>query len=105
MKARYLVLATLLTGGYVQADDSTGHSGKASKHSAIAASQGTAVSVAVGSAVMASPIVISGAAVSAAHEASHKQDTPNRLVITETVITVDAAPNVAITARQTDKKE
>ena len=105
MKAKFLVLAVLLTSGYVQADDSVGHSGKASKHSALAASQATAVSVAVGSAVVAAPVVISGAAVSAAHDASHKHDSPQTLIITDTVITVDAAPNEAMATRQTGDKE
>ena len=105
MKARYMVLAALLASGYVQADDSVGHSAKGSKHSAIAASQGAAVSVAVGSAVIAAPVVLSEAAVSAAHDASHKHDAPETLIITDTVITVDAAPDIAITHRQTDDKE
>ena len=105
MKARYMVLATLLAAGYAQADDSVGHSAKGSKHSAIAVSQGAAVSVAVGSAVVAAPVILSGSAVSAAHDASHKHDAPTTLIVTDTVITVDAAPDVAITQRQAGDRE
>lgn len=105
MKANNVVLVLLLASGYVQADDSVGHSAQASKHSAIAASQATAVSAAIGSAVVAAPVIMSAAAASALHDASHQNDAPQTLIITDTVITVDAPPNEAMTHRQAGDKE
>jgi hypothetical protein len=107
-----LMLVTALTTATLSsntfADDSVTHSGKASKHSVLASSQGLATTASVASAVVAVPVVVTGSAIvatgsviaesaesvakSARHDSS--SDTSNEpIVITETIITADPAPN------------
>lgn len=100
------------------ADDSIDHSGKASKHSALAASEGLATTASVASAVVAVPVILTGSVVIAGsavvesavdesarnvHAASHQSSVDNNqpLVITETIITADPAPNKVIATTNT----
>ena len=95
------------------ADDSVTHSGKASKHSVLASSGSVATTASVASAVVAVPVVATGSVMVASgnalaesaessqrrHKAMHANES---LVITETIITVDPAPNqVKITTQTT----
>ena len=57
-----LLSSALLTHSTL-ADDSIHHSGKASKHSALAASEGLATTASVASAVVAVPVVLTGSVV------------------------------------------
>ena len=115
-----LMLAALLSSALlthsVIADDSFDHSGKASKHSALAASEGLATTASVASAVVAVPVVLTGSVVVAGsavaesavnesarnlHQASHQSSVAHNqpLVITETIITADPAPNQVVTTK------
>jgi len=111
-----LLSSALLTHS-VMADDSIDHSGKASKHSALATSEGLATTASVASAV-AVPVILTGSAVVAGsavaesvidessrsiHEASHQSSVDNNqpLVITETIITADPAPNKVVATTNT----
>lgn len=94
------------------ATESTYHSGQASKHSAIATSQGMASTAKVASAVMVAPVVaaagvslVAGSVISeagdalldsakASHANSHHQH--HTLIVTELTITADPAPNQVI---------
>ena len=102
-----LVLTLTVTSVTVQANDSTQHSGQASKHSVLAVSHGVVSTAKVASAVVAVPLVIAGSValtgvvVSANAGASIVDATSNHthygpLVITETTITADPAPNKVI---------
>ncbi len=95
------------------ADDSVDHSAKASKHSVLAGAEGLASTATVASAVVAVPVVLTGSVVVAAgsavaesahsvassahhsHKNSHQRALNHNapLVVTETVITADPAPN------------
>lgn len=108
-----LVIATLMShtmlSATVLADDSVTHSGKASKHSALASTHSLKTTATVGSAVVAAPIIITGASVLATgsvvedslndskrrqvHVHHHHHQT---LEVTDTIITVDPAPNKAV---------
>lgn len=107
-----LLSSALLTHS-VMADDSIDHSAKASKHSALAASEGLATTASVASAVVAVPVILTGSAVVAGsavaesvigessrsiHGASHQLSVDNNqpLVITQTIITADPAPNKVV---------
>jgi hypothetical protein len=110
-----LMLTALLSSALLthsaMADDSIDHSGKASKHSALAASEGLATTASVASAVVAVPVVLTGSAVVAGsavnesarnlHQASHQSSVADNqpLVITETIITADPAPNQVVTTK------
>ena len=117
-----LMLTALLSSALLihpaMADDSVHHSGKASKHSALAASEGLATTASVASAVVAVPVVLTGSVVVAGsavaesaidvstrniHEASHQSSVDNNqpLVITETLVTADPAPNKVVTTTNT----
>lgn len=115
-----LLSSALLTHS-VFADDSINHSGKASKHSALAASEGLATTASVASAVVAVPVVLTGSVVMAGsaltesvvdesahslhranlHRASHQSSVAHNqpLVVTETIITADPAPNQVVTTK------
>ena len=110
-----LLSSALLTHSAL-ADDSINHSGKASKHSALAASEGLATTASVASAVVAVPVVLTGSVVVAGsaltesvvdesthalHRASHQSSVAHNqpLVITETIITADPAPNQVVTTK------
>ena len=101
-------LSSALCVNAVYADDSVTHSGKASKHSVLAASEGLASTATVASAVVAAPIIVTGSVVLATGSViaesadsiaqsrhSHTSNTHHNgpLVITETIITADPAPN------------
>ncbi|MDB2330819.1 hypothetical protein N9V74_03810 [Alteromonas sp.] len=86
------------------ADDSVNHSGEASKHSALAASEGLRTTASVASAVVAVPVLLTGSVVVAAGSAiaesaesasqsTHHSHDNAPIVITETIITADPAPN------------
>ncbi|MEQ3640123.1 MAG: hypothetical protein ABNH03_10220 [Alteromonas sp.] len=115
-----LMLTALLSSALLThcalADDSINHSGKASKHSALAASEGLATTASVASAVVAVPVVLTGSVVVAGsaltesvvdesahslHRASHQSSVAHNqpLVITETIITADPAPNQVVTTK------
>ncbi|WP_269520690.1 hypothetical protein [Alteromonas sp. BMJM2] len=115
-----LMLTALLSSALLThcalADDSINHSGKASKHSALAASEGLATTASVASAVVAVPVVLTGSVVVAGsaltesvvdesagnlHQASHQSSVAHNqpLVITETIITADPAPNQVVTTK------
>ena len=97
-----LILSTM--SHVVWAEGSTYHSGQASKHSVLAVTEGLASTAAVGSAVVAVPVISVGAAsvatgsmIAEAGESiakSHANHGP--LVITERTITVDPAPDQVI---------
>jgi hypothetical protein len=102
-----LVFSLSITSVAVQADDSIKHSGQASKHSALALGHGALSTAKVASAVVAVPLVVAGSVALTAGAASiqtgtsiaksvskHQHHGP--LVITETTITADPAPNKVI---------
>lgn len=102
-----LVFTLSITSIAAQAAGSTQHSGKASKHSVLAVGHGAASTAQVASAVVAVPLVVAGSVALSAGAASvqtkasmansasrHAHHGP--LVITETTITADPAPNKVI---------
>jgi hypothetical protein len=107
-----LLLTLSLLSNVTFAKDSVHHSGQASKHSAIAASQGLASTATVASAVFAVPAIVAVGAsvvagsvivevgegisdsVKASHASSHTHH--HTLIITERTITADPAPNKVI---------
>ncbi|AGP83170.1 hypothetical protein I533_16095 [Alteromonas mediterranea MED64] len=105
------LLSSALLSHSAMADDSIDHSGKASKHSVLAASEGLATTASVASAVVAVPVVLTGSVVVAEsavvesarnlHQASHQSSVAHDqpLVITETIITADPAPNQVVTTK------
>ena len=105
------LLSSALLSHSAMADDSIDHSGKASKHSVLAASEGLATTASVASAVVAVPVVLTGSVVVAGsavnesarnlHRASHQSSVAHDqpLVITETIITADPAPNQVVTTK------
>ncbi|OJF69346.1 hypothetical protein BK026_11405 [Alteromonas sp. V450] len=110
------LLGSALLTHSAMADDSFDHSGKASKHSVLAASEGLATTASVASAVVAVPVVVTGSVVVAGsavvesavnesarnlHQASHQLSVAHNqpLVITETIITADPAPNQVVTTK------
>ncbi|WP_333972530.1 hypothetical protein [Alteromonas mediterranea] len=105
------LLSSALLSHSAMADDSIDHSGKASKHSVLAASEGLATTASVASAVVAVPVVLTGSVVVAGsavvesarilHQASHQSSVAHDqpLVITETIITADPAPNQVVTTK------
>ena len=101
----FTLSVTSITSVTAQAEGSAQHSGQASKHSVLAVGHGALSTVKVASAVVAVPVagsvmVTAGmasiqTAASIANKASiHKHHGP--LVITETTITADPAPDKAI---------
>lgn len=107
-----LVLTLSITSVAVQAQDSAKHSGQASKHSVLAAGHGAASTAKVASAVVAVPLVVAGSLAVSAGAASiqtgasvanssntHHHHGP--LVISETIITADPAPNVVVVTEKT----
>lgn len=112
------LLSSALLSHSVLADDSIDHSGKASKHSVLAASEGIATTASVASAVAVAPVILAGSVVVAAgnvvqsavdestssrHGASDQSSANYNepLVITETIITADPAPNKVVTSTNT----
>lgn len=110
------LLSSALLSHSAMADDSIDHSGKASKHSVLAASEGLATTASVASAVVAVPVVLTGSVAVAGsavvesavnesarnlHRASHQSSVAHDqpLVITETIITADPAPNQVVTTK------
>lgn len=107
-----LLLTLSLFSNVTLAKDSVHHSGQASKHSAIAGSQGLASTATVASAVVAVPVVMAvgaslvagsvivevGDAISDSVKASHASSHTHHhtLIITERTITADPAPNKVI---------
>ena len=85
------------------------HSGQASKHSVLAVTDGVGSVTKVGSAVLASPVLVvggaslaAGSAITSAGESmargaknasGHHHQTSNALIVTEMTITADPAPN------------
>lgn len=99
-----LVFTFSITSVAAQAEGSTQHSGQASKHSILAVGHGAISTAKVASAVVAVPLVVAGSVALSAGAASvqtgasianytsrHKVHGP--LVITETTVTADPAPN------------
>lgn len=104
-----LVLTLSISSMAAKAGDSIQHSGQASKHSVLAVGHGVVSTAKVGSAVVAVPLVVAGSmAVSAgaasiqtgksiANSVSHHH---GPLIITETTITADPAPNKVIVTQK-----
>ncbi|MEP1551944.1 MAG: hypothetical protein ABJJ44_09830 [Paraglaciecola sp.] len=98
------------------ATDSAHHTSKASKHSVLAVTHGVASTATVASAVIATPVIVVGSAAvvsgtasmaagsALADSANHSVESSNKnsgpLVITETTITADPAPNQTIKIQQ-----
>ena len=117
-------IAILLISMTINAEPSSTHLGKASKHSALAASHGVAGSAQVASAVVAVPVLAVGSValsagaasvataetlshasehVAADHHNSHHQNHPHKKVeleITEITITADRSPQQVMTDNQ-----
>ncbi|GAA0852688.1 hypothetical protein [Aliiglaciecola litoralis] len=116
-KALFILLSVGSTSVFAQ--DSVNHSGQASKHSALAASEGLASTATVASAAVAVPVivvagtsVVAGSVISevgtsmadsaqASHASSHSHQ--HTLVITERTITADPAPNQVVKQQQDEK--
>ncbi|WJG10813.1 hypothetical protein [Aliiglaciecola sp. LCG003] len=114
MRSSTVVLISLLSVFAINANaqDSGQHSGQASKHSALAASEGLASTAVVASAAVAVPVIVvagtsavAGSAVVAAGDSldksikashAHEHQSQTTLVITERTITADPAPNQVI---------
>ncbi|WP_339724214.1 hypothetical protein [uncultured Paraglaciecola sp.] len=99
-----LVFTLCITTITAQAEGSTHHSGQASKHSVLAVSHGAVSTAKVASAAVAVPLMVAGSVALTAGAASVKTGTSigdlasrpahhGPLVITETTITADPAPN------------
>ena len=92
----------------VHAEGSTYHSGQASKHSALAVVDGAVSSAKVASVAVAAPLVVAGsvslAVGSAIAESGQKMKAshahPGPLVISDTTVTADPAPNQVIVIQQ-----
>ncbi|MDC0602405.1 hypothetical protein OAP14_05175 [Aliiglaciecola sp.] len=107
-----IILTLSLLSNVTFAQDSVHHSGQASKHSALAASEGLASTATVASAAIAVPVVVGvgasivagsviaevGDSISESARASHASSHTHHhtLIITERTITADPAPNQAI---------
>ena len=99
-----LIFTLSITSVAVKAEGSTQHSGQASKHSVLAAGHGAVSTAQVASAVVAVPLVVAGSVALSAGAASVQTGASiansasshthhGSLVITETTITADPAPN------------
>ena len=102
-----LAFASMISMPVLAEGGSVHHSGQASKHSVLAVGHGVVSSATVASAVVATPIIVAGTvslaagsvavglgdsiANSAKSTSSHHHHTP--LVVTDMIITADAAPN------------
>lgn len=100
-----IISAFLFSASMAQAEgDSLHHSGQASKHSALAAAHGVASTAKTASAVIAVPLVVAGSVTMAIGNASleagaslaEAASKKGPLVITETTVTADPAPNQVI---------
>lgn len=88
----------------VHADDSVGHSGQASKHSALAVADGAVSTAKVASVAVAAPLVVAGGVSvvtgSAIAESANKVKSSHAhqgpLVISDKTVTADPAPNQVI---------
>lgn len=109
MKFTTIALAFTLSISSVaaQAQDSVQHSGQASKHSVLAVGHGAVSTAKVASAVVAVPLIVTGSVALSAGAAilktgasiadsTSKHHHHGPLVITETTITADPAPNKVI---------
>lgn len=110
MKTRNLVLTMILTVTSMQSFANSGASengSAASKHSALAASYGTAASAQVGSAVIAIPLMAAGAVGQASGQLGTKLmenaivDAP--LTITEKTITITPSPKQMMKISSTEE--
>jgi hypothetical protein len=112
----FFAIALSVTGLNTHAAGSAHHSTQASKHTALAGSHGVASTAKVASAVVAAPLIVGGSVALVAGAASVKAgasivDSANTshshkhrpLVITETTITADPAPDqiIVIQTKQT----
>lgn len=106
-----LVFTLSITSVAAQAEGSTHHSGKASKHSVLAVAHGAVSTAKVASAAVAVPLVVAGSVALTSGAASVKTgasiaNSTSRhhhhgpLVITETTITADPAPNKVIVIQE-----
>lgn len=106
-----LIFSLSVTSVAVQAEGSTHHSGQASKHSVLAVGHGAVSTAKVASAVVAVPLVVAGSVALTAGAASVQTGTSiadsaskhhhhGPLVITETTITADPAPNKIIVIQE-----
>lgn len=101
-----LVFTLSITSVAAKAEGSTQHSGQASKHSVLAVGHGAVSTAKVASAVVAVPLLVAGSlaltagAASVQTGASIANSTSKHhhgpLIITETTITADPAPNKVI---------
>ena len=109
-----MVFTLSITSVATQAQDSVQHSGQASKHSVLAVGHGALSTAKVASAIVAVPLVVAGSVALTAGAASIQTGTSiansaskhkhhGQLVITETTITADPAPNkmIVIQKKQT----
>ncbi|MDO6693626.1 hypothetical protein Q4574_10045 [Aliiglaciecola sp. 3_MG-2023] len=116
MKALTTALIIILSTSSLNAlaEGSVHHSGQASKHTALAASEGLASTAKVASVVMVTPVIVAGSVslvagsavveagdalsdgLMSSHSASHEHHHQQTLIITEHTITADPAPNQVI---------
>ena len=107
----FTLCATSMTSITAQAEGSAHHSGQASKHSVLAIGNGAVSTAKVASAVVAVPLVIAGsvtltAGAASVHTGASIADSASSrhhhgpLVITETTITADPAPNKVIVTQK-----
>jgi hypothetical protein len=106
-----LVFTLSVTSVAAKAQDSIQHSGQASKHSVLAVGHGAVSTAKVASAVVAVPLVVAGSVALTAGAASiqtgasiansaSKHTHHGPLIITETTITADPAPNKIIVTQK-----
>lgn len=91
------------------AADSVQHSGKAIKHSVLAAGTSVVTTAKVASVVVAVPLVVAGSAgvasIAAADSLHHKTKKVKAIEITEITITADPAPNKVMVKTTTTVEE
>ncbi|SFD14941.1 hypothetical protein [Pseudoalteromonas denitrificans] len=96
LKTLFLFILSL-TASSVMADNSAQHTSKASKHSVLAVTHGLASTAKIASATIAVPLVIVGSAsLSVGTSIATSAISHGPLEITETTITKDPAPNMAM---------
>ena len=108
-KSITFITMTLLTTQACAAD-STQHSGKAIKHSALAVGTSVVSTAKVASIAVAVPLVVAGSAgvvsITTAESLHHKTQKAEPMEITEITITADPAPNkVMVTTTTTVEKK
>ena len=116
MKFNTLLALTLTcTTITVHAEGSSHHSGQASKHSALALTQGVASTAKVASVAVAAPLILAGGVslvtgsviTESGRKVANSHAHHGPLVISETTVTADPAPNqvIIIQNNQTTVKE